>query len=168
MDVTAGELVGISLKVNGMSRQVEVEPRWLLADVLRHELGLTGTHVGCGHGVCGNCTVLVDGRPARSCVMLAVQAQGSEVQTVEALSAKDEQMHPLQEAFQTHHALQCGYCTPGFLMNALPIYREAAGMSDAEIREAIGGQICRCTGYVGIVEAVRAASRIEADRGGGS
>jgi aerobic carbon-monoxide dehydrogenase small subunit len=154
----------ITLHVNGTAHQVDVEPRHLLSDVLRHRLGLTGTHVGCEHGVCGCCTVLVDGAPARSCLMLAATADGAEIRTVEGLAAADGTLHPLQEAFKRHHGLQCGFCTPGFLMTALPIYRHAPGMSDQELREALGGQLCRCTGYVGIVEAVRAAAAIEAER----
>ena len=154
-------MIEIVLRVNGATHQVEVEPRWLLSDVLRHQLGLTGTHVGCEHGVCGCCTVLVDGEPARSCLMLAATADGAEVRTIEGLAGPDGELHPLQESFRRHHGLQCGFCTPGFLMTALPIYREAASMSDAELREALGGQLCRCTGYVGIVAAVRAAASIE-------
>jgi aerobic carbon-monoxide dehydrogenase small subunit len=155
----------VALTVNGARHEVEVEARWLLSDVLRHGLGLTGTHVGCEHGVCGCCTVLVDGRPARSCLMLAVQAEGSDVRTVESLAEPDGTLHPLQESFRRHHGLQCGFCTPGFLMGALPIYKDAARMSDAELRAAISGQLCRCTGYAGIIEAIRAAAAIEEERG---
>jgi aerobic carbon-monoxide dehydrogenase small subunit len=155
----------VTLRVNGTAHVVEVEPRRLLSDVLRHQLGLTGTHVGCEHGVCGCCTVLVDGEPARSCLMLAATADGAEVRTVEGLAAPGGELHPLQEAFRRHHGLQCGFCTPGFLMTALPIYREAEHMGDDELREALGGQLCRCTGYVGIVAAVRAAAAIERERG---
>ena len=155
----------VALTVNGARHEVEVEARWLLSDVLRHGLGLTGTHVGCEHGVCGCCTVLVDGRPARSCLMLAVQAEGSDVRTVESLARADGTLHPLQESFRRHHGLQCGFCTPGFLMGALPIYKDAARMSDAELRKAISGQLCRCTGYAGIIEAIRAAAAIEEERG---
>ena len=151
----------ISLTVNGVQRDVSVEPRRLLCDVLRHDLGLTGTHVGCEHGVCGCCTVLVDGRPARSCLMFAVQAAEHDVQTIEGLAEPDGTLSPLQQAFKQHHALQCGFCTPGFLMTASSFYRRAAEMSDEEIREALGGQLCRCTGYVGIVKAVRAAAELE-------
>jgi carbon-monoxide dehydrogenase small subunit len=151
----------ITLRVNGTAHRVDVEPRRLLSDVLRHRLGLTGTHVGCEHGVCGCCTVLVDGEPARSCLMLAVTADGAEIRTVEDLASADGTLHPLQEAFRRHHGLQCGFCTPGFLMTALPIYRDARGMTDEQLREALGGQLCRCTGYAGIVEAVRAAAAIE-------
>jgi len=156
----------VTLRVNGTAHPVEVEPRRLLSDVLRHGLGLTGTHVGCEHGVCGCCTVLVDGEPARSCLMLAVTADGADIRTVESLAAPGGELHPLQEAFRRHHGLQCGFCTPGFLMTALPIYREAEHMGDDELREALGGQLCRCTGYVGIVAAVRAAAAIERERGG--
>jgi carbon-monoxide dehydrogenase small subunit len=163
--IPPGQRTTITLNVNGARREVEVEPRWLLSDVLRHELGLTGTHVGCEHGVCGCCTVLIDGEPARSCLSLAIQAQGSEIRTVEDLADEDGTLHPLQESFRRHHGLQCGFCTPGFLMTALPMYREAAAMSDEQVREAISGQLCRCTGYVGIVEAIRGAAAIEQERG---
>jgi carbon-monoxide dehydrogenase small subunit len=156
------ERVAITLRVNGAAREVDVEPRWLLSDVLRHRLGLTGTHVGCEHGVCGCCTVLVNGEPARSCLVFAVQVDGADVTTVEGLSGPDGDLHPLQKAFRRHHGLQCGFCTPGFLITALPIYRQAPSMSDEQLREALGGQLCRCTGYVGIVDAVRAAAAIEA------
>jgi carbon-monoxide dehydrogenase small subunit len=162
MDVAAGERVPLSLTVNGVRHDVEVEPRRLLSDVLRGDIGLTGTHVGCEHGVCGCCTVLLDDAPARSCLIFAVQAAGHEVRTVEGLAAPDGTLSPLQQAFKQHHGLQCGFCTPGFLMTASTFYRRAAEMSDEEIREAIGGQLCRCTGYVGIVRAVRAAAESEA------
>ena len=151
----------ISLTVNGVQRDLTVEPRRLLSDALRHDLGLTGTHVGCEHGVCGCCTVLLDGRPVRSCLMFAVQAAGHSVQTVEGLAQPDGSLSPLQQAFKQHHALQCGFCTPGFLMLASTFYEDAADMTDEEIREALGGQLCRCTGYVGIVKAVRAAAELE-------
>ena len=159
-----GERIPLSLTVNGVLRELEVEPRWLLTDVLRRGLGLTGTHVGCEHGVCGCCTVLVDGEPARACLMLGVQAEGLRVDTVEGLELPDGRLHPIQESFRRHHGLQCGFCTPGFLMTALPLYRRAAGMSDEEVREAISGQLCRCTGYAGIVRAVRGAAAIEDER----
>ena len=154
-------MISVVLTVNGERHALAVEPRRLLSDVLRADLGLTGTHVGCEHGVCGCCTVLVDGEPARSCLMLAATADGAEIATVEGLAAPDGTLHPLQEAFRRHHGLQCGFCTPGFLMLASTIYREAPSMSDEEIRTALGGQLCRCTGYVGIVRAVRAAAEIE-------
>jgi len=157
MDVGPGDRIAISLTVNGVQRDVEVETRRLLSDALRHDLGLTGTHVGCEHGVCGCCTVLIDDRPVRSCLMFAVQAPGHEVRTVEGLAGPDGTLSPLQQAFKEHHGLQCGFCTPGFLMLASTFYERAGEMSDEEIREALGGQLCRCTGYVGIVNAVRAA-----------
>jgi aerobic carbon-monoxide dehydrogenase small subunit len=163
MDVAPGERVAISLTVNGVEREVEVETRRLLSDALRADLGLTGTHVGCEHGVCGCCTVLLDGRPVRSCLVLAVQAAGCEVRTIEGLAEPDGTLSALQRAFKSEHALQCGFCTPGFLMTASSFYRDAAEMSDEEIREALGGQLCRCTGYVGIVRAVRAAAAMEGD-----
>ena len=166
ISVEPRQRIPVELRVNGELHETEVEPRWLLSDVLRHQLRLTGTHVGCEHGVCGCCTVLFDERPARSCLMLAVQAQGHDLRTVEGLASADGALHPLQEAFRRHHGLQCGFCTPGFLMSALPVYREAAQMSEQEIREAIGGQLCRCTGYVGIVDAIRAAAGVEAEREG--
>jgi aerobic carbon-monoxide dehydrogenase small subunit len=155
----------VALTVNGDRHELDVEPRRLLSDVLRQELGLTGTHVGCEHGVCGCCTVLVDGEPARSCLMLAATADCARIDTVEGLAQPDGTLHPLQEAFQRHHGLQCGFCTPGFLMLASTVYREAPGMTDEQIRTALGGQLCRCTGYVGIVRAVRAAAAIEDERG---
>jgi len=154
----------VVLTVNGDRYDVEVEPRKLLSDVLRHDLGLTGTHVGCEHGVCGCCTVLVDGEPARSCLMLAATAEGARIDTVEGLAQADGTLHPLQEAFQKHHGLQCGFCTPGFLMLASTVYRDAPAMTDEQIRTALGGQLCRCTGYVGIVRAVRAAAALEDER----
>jgi aerobic carbon-monoxide dehydrogenase small subunit len=151
-------MIAIAVTVNGDRHDVEVEPRRLLSDVLRNDLGLTGTHVGCEHGVCGCCTVLLDGEPVRACLVLAVQADGCAVTTVEGLANADGTLHPLQEAFRRHHGLQCGFCTPGFLMLASTVYKQAANMSDEEIRVALGGQLCRCTGYVGIVRAVRAAA----------
>ena len=154
----------VVLTVNGDRYDLEVEPRRLLSDVLRHDLGLTGTHVGCEHGVCGCCTVLVDGEPARSCLMLAATAEGARIDTVEGLAQADGTLHPLQEAFQKHHGLQCGFCTPGFLMLASTVYRDAPAMTDEQIRTALGGQLCRCTGYVGIVRAVRAAAALEDER----
>lgn len=150
----------LNLTVNGDARELEVEPRWLLSDVLRHELGLTGTHVGCEHGVCGCCTVLIDGAPARSCLTLAISIEGAEVTTVEALSSEGK-MHPLQESFKQNHGLQCGFCTPGFLMTALPFYERAGEMTDDEIRKEISGQLCRCTGYAGIIASIRAAADID-------
>ena len=157
MDLAPGERVAITLTVNGVDHDVEVEARRLLCDTLRQDLGLSGTHVGCEHGVCGCCTVLLDDRPVRSCLVLAVQAAGAKIRTVEGLAGPDGELSPLQRAFKEHHGLQCGFCTPGFLMLATTFYERAGEMSDEEIREALGGQLCRCTGYVGIVNAVRAA-----------
>ena len=141
--------------VNGRPFELEVEPRRLLADVLRDDAHLFGTHLGCEHGVCGACTVLLNGEPVRSCLMLAVQADGAEITTVEGLT-RNGGLHPLQEAFHEHHALQCGFCTPGFLLTALHLVREHPDVDDeAEIREALAGNLCRCTGYSNIVDAVR-------------
>jgi aerobic-type carbon monoxide dehydrogenase small subunit (CoxS/CutS family) len=147
----------IACQVNGRDVQADVEPRTLLSDFLRHVLGLTGTHVGCEHGVCGACTVQVDGEPMRSCLMFAVQADGREVRTVEALAGGE--LHPLQRAFHEAHALQCGFCTPGFLMSLEPFLRDHPDPDEREVREALAGNLCRCTGYEGIVEAVLAAAR---------
>lgn len=148
----------ITAEVNGRSVTANVEPRWLLTDFLRHELGLTGTHVGCEQGVCGACTVQVDGEPIRACLMLAVQVDGRIVRTVEDLAPGPEQMSPLQEAFREKHGLQCGFCTPGFLMSIEPLLPQLAEASDEEIRVAISGNVCRCTGYESIVQAVREAA----------
>ena len=147
----------VTMTVNGAQYERFVEPRLLLADCLRHELGLTGTHVGCEHGVCGSCTILFDGKPVRSCLMFAIQAQGHEILTVESLGTPDH-LHPLQAAFQEKHALQCGFCTPGFLMTLVPFLADNPQPTEAEIREAISGNLCRCTGYQHIVEAVHLAA----------
>ncbi|GIK43454.1 MAG: (2Fe-2S)-binding protein [Chloroflexota bacterium] len=151
-------LFNITVVVNGKQYQRAVEPRLLLSDFLRHELGLTGTHVGCEHGVCGACTILFDGQAVRSCIMFAVQANGHEITTVEGLAADAEHLHPLQEGFWEAHGLQCGYCTPGFLMTLVPFLQENPDPTEAEIREAISGNLCRCTGYQNIVEAVKLAA----------
>jgi carbon-monoxide dehydrogenase small subunit len=152
----------ISLTVNGIQYQRTVEPRLLLSDFLRHELRLTGTHVGCEHGVCGACTVLVEGEPTRSCLMLAVQADGARITTVEGLAESSEQLHPVQQAFWDAHGLQCGFCTSGMLITTVALLRERAHPTDAEIREALSGNLCRCTGYQNIVKAVRlAATRLD-------
>ena len=148
----------IALTVNGMRHEVAVEARRTLADVLRHDLGYTGTHLGCEHGICGACTVLLDGQPARSCLVFGVQADDAEVETVEGLAGEDGALNPLQDAFSEHHALQCGFCTPGFLMLATALLRENPHPSDEEIRDAMASNICRCTGYQSILEAVRAAA----------
>ena len=150
----------IGVTVNGVRHERAVEPRLLLSDFLRHELGLTGTHVGCEHGVCGACTVLLDGDAVRSCLILAVQADGHELVTVEGLAPPGggDALHPLQAAFREAHGLQCGFCTPGFLMTLVPFLREHPHPSEPEIREALSGHLCRCTGYQGIVAAVRLAA----------
>jgi aerobic-type carbon monoxide dehydrogenase small subunit (CoxS/CutS family) len=147
----------LAAEVNGTPVAADVEPRTLLSDFLRHDLRLTGTHVGCEHGVCGACTVHVDGEPIRSCLMFAVQVDGRSVRTVEALA--DGELHPLQRAFHEAHALQCGFCTAGFLMSLEPFLRDHPDPSEAEVREALAGNLCRCTGYEAIVEAVLAAAR---------
>jgi aerobic-type carbon monoxide dehydrogenase small subunit (CoxS/CutS family) len=149
----------ITVEINGRPYEAEVEPRLLLSDFIRHEAGLTGTHVGCEHGVCGACTVQLEGEPVRSCLLLAVQADGRSVRTVEDLAVSDDELHPLQQAFHECHGLQCGFCTPGFLMSLEPVLAGADELSDAEIRELISGNLCRCTGYQGIVDAVRLAAR---------
>ena len=147
----------LSVKVNGQEYQREVDPRMLLSDFLRHELGLTGTHVGCEHGVCGACTVLFDGDAVRSCLMFAPQAHGHEIITVEGLGSLDR-LHPLQEAFRETHALQCGFCTPGILTTLVPFLEENPDPSEEEIRDALTGNLCRCTGYQHIVDAVKLAA----------
>jgi carbon-monoxide dehydrogenase small subunit len=153
----------ITVIVNGVEHRREVEVRRTLADFLRHELGLTGTHLGCEHGVCGACTVLVEGRSARSCLMLAVQASGMRIRTVEGLATSPTQLHPLQEAFREHHALQCGFCTPGILLTLVEFLAHESDPTEAEVREALSGNLCRCTGYQGIVAAaLDAAKRLRA------
>jgi len=148
------DLFDIAVTVNGAQYERAIEPRMLLSDFLRHELGLTGTHVGCEHGVCGACTVLFDGQSVRSCLMFAVQADGHEILTIEGLGTM-ENLHPLQQAFQDAHALQCGFCTPGFLMTLVPFLESNPDPTEKEIREAISGILCRCTGYQHIVDAVK-------------
>jgi carbon-monoxide dehydrogenase small subunit len=148
--------LGVNLTVNGKSHAVMVEPRRSLADVLRDDCGLTGTHLGCEHGVCGACTVLVDGKPVRSCLMFGVQAEGKAIRTVEGLADGDT-LHPLQQAFWENHGLQCGFCTPGFLMLAAGALEENPDMSDDEIKDVLSSNLCRCTGYQNIIKAVKAA-----------
>lgn len=150
--------IPIELTVNGEAATAAVEPRLLLSDFLRDTLGLTGTHVGCEHGVCGACTVLVDGRTARACLMFAVQADGASVETVEGLMARNGDLSPLQEAFRDHHGLQCGFCTGGMLMTATELLRTTPTADRAAIREAISGNLCRCTGYETIVDAIAQAA----------
>ncbi|MEU5026627.1 (2Fe-2S)-binding protein [Streptomyces milbemycinicus] len=155
----------ITLKVNGTERPLDVEPRRLLADVLRDDLGLTGTHLGCEHGICGACTVLMDGEPVRACLVLAVQCDGSSVRTVESLAGPDGEPHPLQRAFSAEHALQCGFCTPGFLMvaaGALEADPDLADKPDA-VAGVVGSNICRCTGYEPIRRAITRAAREQRD-----
>ncbi len=147
----------VTLTINGQANSVSVDPRRTLADVIREDCGLTGTHLGCEHGVCGACTVIVDGAPVRSCLMFAVQADGAEIRTVEGL-ADGATPHPLQRAFMAHHALQCGFCTPGFLMLAVSVLETNPEIGDDELRDALAANLCRCTGYVNILKAVRAAA----------
>jgi carbon-monoxide dehydrogenase small subunit len=150
--------MNVEFTVNGTRHTVDVEPRRTLADALREDLALTGTHLGCEHGVCGACTVLVDGAPVRACLMLAVQADGGSVTTVEGLAGDGGALHPLQEAFSAQHGLQCGFCTPGMLMSALDLLRRVPDPDRERIREELSGNICRCTGYVGIIDAVQVAA----------
>ncbi len=155
----------VSIEINGALYERTVEPRLLLSDFIRHEARLTGTHVGCEHGVCGACTVQLDGKPVRSCLLFAVQASGHSLRTVEALAGPGDELHPLQQAFHEAHALQCGFCTPGFLMTLEPFVSEAdpAQLDGQTIREALAGNLCRCTGYQNIVKAVQlAAERMHA------
>ena len=148
----------IALTVNGTSYRGGVESRTLLSDFLRHDLRLAGTHVGCEHGVCGACTVLLDGAPVRSCLMLAVQADGAEVTTIEGIGSPGGQLSPVQSAFRDCHGLQCGFCTPGFVITITALLRDNPDPTDDEIREGLSGNLCRCTGYQGIVNAVRQAA----------
>jgi carbon-monoxide dehydrogenase small subunit len=150
----------IALTVNGQAVRRSVSTRMLLSDFLRHELGLTGTHVGCEHGVCGCCTVHIDGKAARSCLTLAVQAGGCQIRTIEDVAAADGSLHPLQQAFRECHALQCGFCTPGMVMNILSRFeeKEPLDLSDTGIRDMLSGNLCRCTGYINIIAAVRRAA----------
>ena len=151
------EKISITVKVNGSEPAAAVEPRRSLVDFLRHDLGMLGTHVGCEHGVCGACTVMLDGRTVRSCLLFAAQADGAEVITIEGIGT-DAALDPLQLAFQQHHAIQCGFCTPGMILAALELLRDNADPTEAEIRVGLGGNLCMCTGYVNIVRAVRAAA----------
>ena len=152
--------MAVRVHVNGVRYEREVESRLLLSDFIRQDLELTGTHVGCEHGVCGACTILLDGEPIRSCIMLAVQADGHDIQTVEGLAGPDAKLNPLQDAFRSAHGLQCGFCTPGFLMTLTAFLRDNPAPTDAEIRDALSSNLCRCTGYHHIFEAVKLASRV--------
>jgi carbon-monoxide dehydrogenase small subunit len=151
-------LFDVGVTVNGTRYERTVEPRLLLSDFLRHDLGLTGTHVSCEHGVCGSCTILFDGQPVRSCLMFAVQANGHEILTVEGLGTPED-LHPLQEAFWEAHSVQCGFCTPGILMTLVPFLEENPNPNESEIRAAISGNLCRCTGYQHIVDGVKLAAQ---------
>ena len=150
----------VTITINEKVCKREVEPRLLLSDFLRHELGLTGTHVGCEHGVCGACTILFDGESTRSCLMFAIQADGHEVTTVEGLAEDKDNLHPIQQAFWEAHGLQCGYCTPGILMTMVPFLKQNPDPTEDEIRHAISGNLCRCTGYQHIVDAVKLAAEM--------
>lgn len=150
--------ISITVNVNGKNYKRDVEPRLLLSDFLRHELGLTGTHVGCEHGVCGACTIMFDGASMRSCLIFAVQAEGHEITTVEGLAADKDDLHPIQQAFWEAHGLQCGYCTPGILMTMVPFLKQNPEPTEDEIRHALSGNLCRCTGYQHIVDAVKLAA----------
>jgi aerobic-type carbon monoxide dehydrogenase small subunit (CoxS/CutS family) len=152
------DLVDIALTVNGKTYRGRCEPRKLLVDFIREDLGLTGTHAGCEHGICGACTILFDGQAARSCTTLAIQADGAELRTIEGL-ASEGRLHPLQQAFHEHHGLQCGFCTPGMLMTALDFLITVPSPTEVQIREAMSAVVCRCTGYQGIVKAVTAAAK---------
>lgn len=166
MSSLGAERLTIHVTVNGKTYEREVEVRLLLSDLLRHELGLTGTHVGCEHGVCGACTVLLNGEPVRSCLLFAVQANGQQIETVEGLAPSEDALHPLQQAFWEKHGLQCGYCTPGMLMVLKAFLEEHSEPTEEEIREAISGNLCRCTGYQNIVEAAKyAAALLQRRRG---
>ena len=149
----------IEFTINGNTHRGEVEPRMLLVDYLRNVIGLTGTHVGCEHGVCGACTILVDGKAVRSCLMFAVQANGHDIKTIESLASSPDDLHPIQEAFWEAHGLQCGFCTPGFLMTLVPYLEENPNPTEGEIREVISGNLCRCSGYQHIVDATLLAAK---------
>lgn len=147
----------VTLNINGRDHAIEVEPRRTLADAIREDCGLTGTHIGCEHGICGACTVIVGGEPVRSCLMFAVQADGKKIRTVEGLASGDE-LHPMQRAFMEHHGLQCGFCTPGFLMLAVGVLEREPDISDEQLLDVLASNLCRCTGYQNIIKAVRAAA----------
>ncbi len=154
----AGTEVEVSLTVNGVPRKMRVEPRKTLCDALREDLRLTGTHVGCEHGVCGACTVQMDGAAVRSCLMFAVQARDTEIVTIEGLAEGEDQLSPVQRAFREHHGLQCGFCTPGFIMSVTAFLRDNPDPTDEELRDGLSGNLCRCTGYQGIIKAAKTAA----------
>ncbi|MDE0171501.1 MAG: (2Fe-2S)-binding protein [bacterium] len=159
------ETTSVVLDINGASRAVSVEPRKTLADTIREDLGLTGTHLGCEHGVCGACTILLDGEVVRSCLLFAVQAEGSQITTIEGIGSGDA-LHPMQRAFSEYHGLQCGFCTPGMILAGIDVLSRNPDPSPQEIREEMGGNICRCTGYQKIVESVQAAAAEMSNEGG--
>jgi carbon-monoxide dehydrogenase small subunit len=154
----------VEVVLNGRPHTAEAEPRLLLSDFLRHRLGFTGTHVGCEHGICGACTVLLDGEPVRSCLMFAVQADGAEIRTVEGLAAEDGPLHPVQQAFHELHGMQCGFCTPGFLISLTALFEQRPDADEDELLDALSGNLCRCTGYANIVAAARRAQQLLAER----
>ena len=165
-DNTEAAVAEVTLKVNGVSHTISIEPRRLLSDALRHDVGLTGTHVGCEHGVCGACTVLVDGKPTRSCLMLAASDEDYEITTVEGLTCADGSLSPVQQAFKECHGLQCGFCTPGFLTTIAAGLEENPDPTEDEARDMISGNLCRCTGYQNIVKSVLKAAEIKAEQEG--
>ena len=156
------ETRNITVTINGKRYEEEVEVRFTLADFMRQQLGLTGTHLGCEHGVCGACTILLDGEPVRSCLLFAVQANGAELKTVEGIAPSETELHPLQEAFRDNHGLQCGFCTPGILLTAEALLKEVPNPTESEIREWLSGNLCRCTGYQNIVAAIQETARARA------
>lgn len=158
--VAIGEKLDISVSINGSSQNLSVDPRRSLADVIRDDVGLTGTHLGCEHGVCGACTILVDGEPSRSCLMLAVQADGRSITTIEGLASADGTMHPIQQAMYEAMSFQCAFCSPGFLMSTVALLQDNPNPTEAQIREELSGNLCRCTGYQSIVAGVETAVRI--------
>jgi len=155
----------VTVRINGTERSLEVDSRELLSDMIRHRLGLKGTHVGCEHGVCGACTIVMDGRLVRSCLLFGVQADGAEITTIEALGSSASNLHPVQVAFWEKHGLQCGFCTPGMVLTAMKLLEENPRPTEEEIRAALSGNVCRCTGYVFVVEAVKAAAELMASEG---
>ena len=163
MQEKSDELTKVSMKVNHKEYEGEVEPRTLLVNFLRDDLNLTGTHVGCDTGHCGACTIIMNGKAVKSCMILAVQAQDAEILTVEGLAQDQKKLHPIQEAFMENHGLQCGFCTPGILMSTLSLLQRNPCPSEEEIRRAVGGNLCRCTGYVNVVKSVQAAARVLSD-----
>ncbi|MGZ0176829.1 MAG: (2Fe-2S)-binding protein [Acidimicrobiales bacterium] len=160
-----GETLAINVTINGVLRSLNVEPRRSFADVIREEVGLTGTHLGCEHGVCGACTILLDGEPSRACLMLAVQADGADVVTIEGLADDDGTLHPVQQGMYQAMSFQCAFCSPGFLMSAVALLRDNPNPSEAEIREELSGNLCRCTGYQSIVDGVETAVSLIASNG---